>query len=150
MLETATFAAGCFWGVEKIFSGINGIKTTIVGYTGGIAEDPSYEDVSTEKTEHVEAVQIKFNPAIISYDKLLEIFWKSHDPTTLNRQGMDMGTQYRSVVFYHSLNQKKISEESKEKLKNMKKFKNPIITEIVPATTFYKAEEYHQKYLDKA
>lgn len=150
MIETATFAAGCFWGVEKTFAGLKGVKNTIVGYAGGTTKNPVYEDVSTGETGHAEAVQIKFDPATISYDKLLEIFWKSHDPTTPNRQGMDVGTQYRSAIFYHSLDQEKIAEKSKKKLENMKKFKNPIITEIVPATTFYKAEEYHQKYLEKA
>ncbi len=150
MIETATFAAGCFWGVEKTFAGLKGVKNTIVGYAGGTTKNPVYEDVSTGETGHAEAVQIKFDPATISYDKLLEIFWKSHDPTTPNRQGMDVGTQYRSAIFYHSLDQKKIAEKSKKKLENMKKFKNPIITEIVPATTFCKAEEYHQKYLEKA
>ena len=150
MIETATFAAGCFWGVEKTFAGLKGVKNTIVGYAGGTTKNPVYEDVSTGETGHAEAVQIKFDPATISYDKLLEIFWKSHDPTTPNRQGMDEGTQNRSAIFYHSLDQEKIAEKSKKKLENMKKFKNPIITEIVPATTFCKAEEYHQKYLDKA
>jgi peptide-methionine (S)-S-oxide reductase len=147
--ETATFAAGCFWGVEEIFSCLKGIKSVMVGYAGGNFENPAYEDVSTGKTGHAESVQIKFDPKIISYEELLKIFWENHNPTTPNRQGPDIGTQYRSIIFYHSPEQKELAEKSKKELELSGKFKNPIITEIISAGKFWKAEEYHQNYLKK-
>ena len=146
-MEKATFAAGCFWGVEEKFRKINGVISTSVGYTGGSFENPTYQDVCAGKTGHAEAVEIIFNPSIISYEELVEIFWKIHDPTALNRQGFDIGTQYRSAIFFHNEEQEKIAKSSKEKLQ--KSLKKEIVTEILPASTFYKAEEYHQKYLEK-
>lgn len=145
--ETATFAAGCFWGVEAEFRNVKGVVSTMVGYTGGNSKNPSYEDVCTDRTGHAEAVQIEFDPSKITYEKLLDVFWNLHDPTQLNRQGPDVGTQYRSAIFYHNDAQKKKALESKEKLQ--KKYKNEITTEIAPASAFYKAEEYHQRYLEK-
>lgn len=144
--EKATFAAGCFWGVEKIFYETSGVLKTRVGYTGGIAkyENPTYEEVCTNQTGHVEAVEITFNPEKISFEKLLVIFWMIHDPTTLNQQGPDIGSQYRSAIFYHNNLQKKAAVESKEALQN--KMSRKIITEIAPADFFYPAEKYHQKY----
>lgn len=148
-LETATFAAGCFWGVEEAFRTLPGVKSTVVGYTGGTTENPSYEKVCSGKTHHAEAVQIEFNPKQISYEELLKVFWEIHNPTTMNRQGLDFGEQYRSAIFYNSPEQKKLAEKFKEGLKKTKKFKNKIVTKIVPAPAFFKAEEYHQKYLLK-
>lgn len=142
--ETATFAAGCFWGVEEIFRKTKGVTSTMVGYTGGKMKNPSYEDVCSDTTGHAEAVQIEFDPKKIPYEKLLDIFWQNHDPTQLNRQGPDIGTQYRSAVFYHNERQKKAAIKSREMLSG--KYNKPIATEIVPAAGFYKAEEYHQKY----
>jgi len=144
-MEKATFGAGCFWHVEAAFQKVKGVTSTTVGYTGGKLRSPTYEDVCTDKTEHAEVVQITYDPSKVSYEKLLEIFWNIHDPTQLNRQGPDTGTQYRSVIFYHNEQQKKIAEESKKKLK----YKKPIVTEITKAKEFYPAEEYHQKYLEK-
>ena len=146
-MEKATFGAGCFWGVEDRFQKIKGVVLTKVGYMGGTLKNPTYEDVCTDKTGHVEVVQMTYDPSIISYEELLEIFWSIHDPTQLNRQGPDIGTQYRSVMFYHTVEQKKIAEKSKQKQSNM--YKNKIFTEIKPAEEFYPAEEYHQKYLKK-
>lgn len=148
-MEKATFAAGCFWGVEYKFSKLKGVISTKVGYTGGIALNPDYEDVCSGETGHAEAVEIEFNPDEISYQSLLEFFWSIHNPTTLNRQGFDVGTQYRSAIFYHTEEQKKQAFELKEKLSDLKKYHNPIVTEILPASVFWNAEEYHQKYLDK-
>ena len=145
--ETATFAAGCFWGVEAEFRNVNGIVSTMVGYTGGNLESPTYEDVCTDSTGHAEAVQVEFDPSKITYEKLLDVFWNLHDPTQLNRQGPDVGAQYRTAIFYHNEKQKKSALASKEKLQ--KKYKNKITTEIAPASIFYKAEEYHQQYLEK-
>jgi len=145
--EIATFAAGCFWGVEAAFRQIKGVVSTTVGYMGGKTKNPAYEDVCTGKTGHAESVQVEYSPSKVSYEKLLEVFWKNHDPTTLNRQGPDAGTQYRSVIFYHDGEQKKIALKSKEN--EQKKHKSRIVTEIVPASAFYRAEEYHQKYLEK-
>jgi len=146
-MEKATFAAGCFWGIEAAFEKINGVEKTEVGYIGGKTINPTYEQVCTDKTGHAEAVQIIYKPQQITYDQLLEVFWNIHDPTQLNRQGSDIGTQYRSEIFYHNQEQKKIAEESKkQKQKNLGK---KIQTEITPATEFYLAEEYHQKYLKK-
>ena len=147
--EMATFGAGCFWGVEATFRQIKGVKGTAVGYMGGKMENPKYEDVCTDETGHAEVVQIEYNPSKVSYEKLLDVFWNNHDPTQLNRQGPDVGTQYRTVIFYHNPEQKKAALSSKEKLEKSKKYSMPIMTEIVPTSTFYKAEEYHQRYLEK-
>ena len=147
-LETATFAAGCFWGVEDTFMKKKGVKATSVGYTGGNFSNPTYEDVCTDKTGHAEAIQLRFNPREVSYEELLDLFWSIHDPTTKNRQGPDIGSQYRSTIFYHTAEQENIAKKSKRNLDDSK-FKNKIVTEIVPATTFYPAENYHQKYYQK-
>lgn len=150
IMEKATFGAGCFWGVEASFQNIDGVASTTVGYMGGDFKNPTYEDVCTDKTGHAEVVHITYDPSIISYEKLLDIFWDIHNPTQRNRQGPDHGTQYRSVVFYHTDQQKKIAEQSKTKLEESKKYKRkPIVTEITPAKEFYPAEEYHQKYVEK-
>ena len=146
-LETATFGAGCFWGVEEVFMKINGVKETAVGFMGGKTKNPTYEEVCKDNTCHTEVVQLKFDPKEISYEKLLEVFWSIHDPTQMNRQGPDTGSQYRSVIFYHTENQKEAAEKSKEK--ESKKYSELIATEIVPASEFYRAEEYHQKYHQK-
>ena len=148
-MEKATFGAGCFWGVQKEFNKINGILNTTVGYMGGNLKNPTYKDVCTNKTGHVEVVEIEFDPKIVNYEKLLELFWKIHDPTQFNRQDLDIGTQYKSIIFYHTEEQKIIAEKSKEKLQKSNKFKKPIVTEIKPLDIFYKAEEYHQNYLEK-
>ncbi len=147
--ETATFAAGCFWGVEEIFRTRPGVIDTVVGYTGGTMDGPTYEEVCTDQTGHAEAVQVTYDPKKISYEELLKIFWENHNPTTPNRQGPDIGSQYRSVIFYHTPEQEKAARGSKEMLQSSGKYKKPIVTEIVAATPFYKAEEYHQKYLVK-
>ena len=149
MTEIATFGAGCFWGVEQRFGKINGVVSTVVGYTGGKMENPTYKDVCTDKTGHAEVVRVTYDPSIVSYEELLEYFWDMHNPTTLNRQGWDVGTQYRSAVFYHSEEQKEAALRLKEKLDKSAKYKKPIVTEIVPAGKFYRAEEYHQKYNEK-
>jgi len=146
-MQKAIFGAGCFWGVEASFQKIKGVTSTIVGFMGGKIKNPTYEQVCTDKTGHAEVVQIIYDPLIISYEKLLEIFWSIHDPTQLNRQGIDIGTQYRSVIFYHSEEQKQIAEKSKQK--QLLRHKKEITTEIIPAKEFYPAEEYHQKYLEK-
>jgi peptide-methionine (S)-S-oxide reductase len=147
--EKATFGAGCFWGVEETFRNLKGVVSTAVGYAGGIKENPTYEDVCTDKTGHAEVVEVDFNPNEISYDQLLEVFWFNHNPTTLNRQGPDMGTQYRSAIFYHSPEQKAAAEASKERLQKSGKFPRPIVTQVEPAGNFWRAEEYHQQYLKK-
>ena len=147
--EMAGFAAGCFWGVEATFRELKGVVSTSVGYMGGKKEDPNYGDVCTGTTGHAETVQVIYDPEKISYEKLLETFWNKHDPTTLNRQGPDMGSQYRSVIFYHNDKQKRLAIESKEKLDASGKYKRPIVTEIIPAPKFYPAEDYHQQYLEK-
>jgi methionine-S-sulfoxide reductase len=147
--ETATFSAGCFWGVQEFFRKLPGVKETRVGYTGGTTKNPSYEDVSTGMTGHAESIEIKFDPSVISYEKLLDLFFKLHDPTTLNRQGNDTGSQYRSAIFYHSEEQKRIAENYKSKVEKSGAWKAPIVTEIVTAGPFYPAEEYHQDYLEK-
>jgi methionine-S-sulfoxide reductase len=149
MTEIATFGAGCFWGVEQRFGKIKGVLSTVVGYTGGKMENPTYKDVCTDKTGHAEVVRVTYDPSIVSYEELLEYFWDMHNPTTLNRQGWDVGTQYRSAVFYHSEEQKEAALRLKEKLDKSAKYKKPIVTEIVPAGKFYRAEEYHQKYHEK-
>ena len=147
--EIATFGAGCFWGVEAAFRQIKGVVSTQVGYMGGKMKNPTYEDVCTDKTGHVEVVEVTFDPKRVSYEKLLDVFWQNHDPTQLNRQGPDTGTQYRTVIFYQTPKQKKIAIASREKLGKSGKYSKPVMTEIVPASTFYKAEEYHQQYLEK-
>jgi len=147
--ETATFAAGCFWGVEEIFRTMKGVKETAVGYTGGHMKNPTYEDVCSDETGHAEAVQIKFNPKEVSYEKLVDIFFKNHNPTTMNRQGSDVGSQYRSAIFYHSEEQRKVAEKVKKEVEKSGRWKGPIVTQIVPAEGFYEAEEYHQKYYFK-
>lgn len=147
--QKATFAAGCFWGIEEAFRKTKGVILTFVGYTGGNTINPTYEEVCTDKTGHTEAVEIVFDPGIISYEELLEVFWNIHDPTTLNRQGPDIGTQYRSAIFYHTSEQEKIAKASKEKLEESRKYKDKIVTEITQTKEFYKAEEYHQRYHEK-
>ena len=147
--ETATFAAGCFWGVEETFRQIQGVKSTAVGYTGGHFDHPTYEDVCGDQTGHAEAVEIQYDPKEVSYEQLLKVFWENHDPTTLNRQGPDAGTQYRSAVFYHTPEQKAAAEVMKRELAASGKFRREIVTQIVPATTFWRAEDYHQQYLAK-
>ena len=148
-LETATFGAGCFWGIEETFRRLKGVKQTAVGYTGGHFKNPTYEDVCSGETGHAEAIQVQFDPAEISYEDLLEVFWKCHNPTTLNRQGPDIGEQYRSVIFFHSPEQEIAAQKSKETLEKSRKWKSPIVTKITPASAFYRAEEYHQQYLRK-
>lgn len=147
--KRATFAAGCFWGVESLFRKVPGVVDVIVGYTGGSIENPTYEEVCTGKTGHAEAVEIQYDPEQVNYERLLEVFWNNHNPTTLNRQGADIGPQYRSVIFYHDKEQKQQAQASKESLVRSKIWKNPIVTEIAPVQTFYKAEEYHQGYFEK-
>jgi len=148
-LEKATFAAGCFWGIEEAFRQVKGVIATAVGYSGGHFERPTYEQVCTLNTGHAEAIRVIFDPNVVSYETLLSVFWKIHDPTTKDRQGPDVGKQYRSVIFYHNEEQKVAALASKEKLENSGAFKNPIVTEIVPISDFYMAEEYHQQYFEK-
>lgn len=145
-MEMATFAAGCFWGVEEVFMGIPGIIATRVGYTGGLTEHPTYQTVCSHTTGHAEAVEITFDPAQISYERLLDLFWECHDPTQLNRQGPDIGDQYRSAIFYHSEQQRLSAEASRDRLDASGRLRRPIVTRIVPAEAFWEAEEYHQKY----
>lgn len=148
-METATFGAGCFWGVESVFEQVDGVVATKVGYTGGFTEAPSYEDVCSHRTGHAEAVEVTFDPARVSYDTLLDIFWMNHDPTQVNRQGPDVGDNYRTVIFYHSPEQEAAAIASKKRLEESGRYKRPIATEIVPAGTFWDAEEYHQKYFSR-
>ena len=148
-MAKATFAAGCFWGVEATFRQLPGVISTRVGYTGGKLDDPTYEDVCSDSTGHAEAVEVDYDPGKLSYDKLLEVFWENHDPTQLNRQGPDWGTQYRSVIFFHDPQQEAAALASKEKLDKSGRYSKPIVTQIVPAVTFYPAEGYHQQYLEK-
>lgn len=143
----ATFAAGCFWSVQLLFDKTEGVVSTKVGYTGGRMKNPTYEDVCSDETGHAEAIEIEFDPKKVKYEKLLDIFWANHNPTTLNKQGPDEGTQYRSAIFYHSEEQKTAAEKSKAAIQ--KKYKEPVVTQIVKASEFYPAEEYHQKYLEK-
>ena len=145
-LEIATFGSGCFWCTEAIFLNVDGVQQVVSGYTGGKVKNPTYKEVCSGLTGHAEVTQLTFDPLKISYDQLLEIFWKTHDPTTLNQQGADIGTQYRSVIYYHSDEQKKKAEYYKTQLEEAGAFDKPIVTEISPATTFYKAEDYHQNY----
>jgi peptide-methionine (S)-S-oxide reductase len=148
-MEKATFGAGCFWGVEAAFRLIKGVKATAVGYSGGALQNPTYEDVCTDRTGHAEVVEVEFDPSEVSYDDLLEVFWTNHNPTTLNRQGPDIGSQYRSAIFFHSPEQEAAARASKERLEKSGKHNRPIVTQIEPAQTFYRAEEYHQQYLEK-
>jgi peptide-methionine (S)-S-oxide reductase len=145
-LDTATFGAGCFWCVEAIFQRVKGVISVESGYMGGTVKNPTYREVCTGRTGHAEVCQLTYDPSVISFDELLEIFWQTHDPTTLNRQGADVGTQYRSVIFYHSEFQKQRAEYFKDKLNQEKAFDAPVVTEISPASAFYKAEDYHQNY----
>ena len=146
-MEKATFGAGCFWGVEAAFRQVKGVLSTTVGYSGGHFPNPTYKDVCSDRTGHAEVVQVEYDLAEVSYDQLLNIFWENHDPTTLNRQGPDVGDNYRSAIFYHSDRQKELAEKSKAE--QQKNYKDSVITQIAPASTFYKAEEYHQKYYQK-
>jgi peptide-methionine (S)-S-oxide reductase len=148
-MEKATFGAGCFWGVEETFRKIDGVTSVAVGYAGGRTENPTYQDVCSHETGHAEVVEIEFDPVKISYRELLEVFWSNHNPTTLNRQGPDVGDQYRSVIFYHSPEQRATAEASKGELEKSGRFRRPIVTQIEPAPKFYRAEEYHQRYLEK-
>jgi len=149
-LQKATFGAGCFWGVEAEFRQLpKGVVSTAVGYEGGTMKNPTYRDVCTDRTGHAEAVEVEYDPEKVSYEDLLKVFWANHDPTTLNRQGPDVGTQYRSVIFYHTPEQQAAALASKEKLEKSGRYRRPIVTEIVPATSFYRAEDYHQQYLEK-
>jgi peptide-methionine (S)-S-oxide reductase len=149
-LQVATFAAGCFWGVEEAFRQVKGVKSTIVGYTGGWFENPTYKDVCGHKTGHAEALLIQFDPNEVCYEQLLDVFWSIHDPTTKNRQGPDIGSQYRSMIAYHTQEQELLAKESKADLERSGQLREgTIVTEIVPASTFYKAEDYHQKYYQK-
>ena len=148
-MEKATFAAGCFWGVEARFQQLPGVTATAVGYEGGALANPSYQQVCTDRTGHAEAVEIDFDPSKITYQQLLDEFFALHDPTQLNRQGPDWGTQYRSAVFYHSPEQEKTAKDTIARLNAEKKFSKPVVTQVVPAETFWRAEEYHQKYLEK-
>lgn len=147
--EKATFAAGCFWGVEEAFRNVDGVVSTEVGYTGGSFPEPTYEDVCSGKTGHAEAVRVIYDPAEITYERLLEVFWNCHDPTSLNRQGLDVGDQYRSAIFYHSEEQKAAALASKGEVARSGIYEEPVVTRIEPASTFWPAEEYHQKYLAK-
>ena len=148
-MEKATFGAGCFWGVEELFRNTKGVISATSGYAGGTTENPTYEDVCSHQTGHAEVVEVEFDPAQVAYEQLLDIFWSNHDPTTRDRQGPDIGSQYRSVVFYHSPAQKTAAEAKKEALDRSGRFRRPIVTQIEPAPTFYRAEEYHQRYLAK-
>ncbi len=148
-MEKVTFAAGCFWGVEATFREVAGVTSTCVGSVGGPVENLTYEDICYGKTGHAEAVQLEYDPSQISYEELLDVFWSCHDPTTRNRQGPDIGTQYRSVVFFHSPKQAAATKESKARLEAAGRYRKPIVTEIVPVSTFYRAEEYHQGYLEE-
>ena len=148
-VERATFGAGCFWGVEATFRQIEGVIATAVGYMGGKPDHPTYKDVCTDRTGHAEVVQVTYDPARVSYDDLLKVFWENHDPTTLNRQGPDWGTQYRSVIFFYSPEQQAAAQASKEGLQKAGTYKRPIVTAIEPAATFWMAEDYHQRYLEK-
>lgn len=148
-MEKATFAAGCFWGVEAAFRQVEGVSSTTVGYSGGHFPNPTYKDVCSGKTGHAEVVEVDFDPAKVYYGDLLNVFWENHDPTTLNRQGPNVGEQYRSAIFFHTPQQQAAAAASKEKLQASGKFKRPIVTEITPASEFYRAEDYHQQYLEK-
>lgn len=147
--EKATFGAGCFWGVEEAFRKVKGVVATQVGYMGGTTTYPTYEQVCTGQTGHAEVVEVTYDPEVISYDTLLDLFWRIHDPTQKNRQGPDIGTNYRSVIFYHLSDQKVLAEASRDRLQQSGRYRRPIVTEIVPASTLWRAEEYHQRYFEK-
>ena len=149
MKEKATFAAGCFWGVEEAFRQVKGVTNTAVGYTGGHTKNPTYETVCSHSTGHAEAVEVEYDPQQVSYEELLDAFWSIHNPTTLNRQGPDVGDQYRSAVFYHTPEQQALAEASKQRLQESGQYDHPVVTEITQAPTFYRAEEYHQRYFEK-
>ena len=148
-MQKATFAAGCFWGVEATFRQMPGVIATRVGYIGGNTENPTYKEVCTDRTGHAEAVEVEFDPAKVGYEDLLKVFWENHDPTQLNRQGPDWGTQYRSAIFFHTPEQQTAALASKESLEKARRYSKPIVTQIVPAVTFFPAEDYHQQYLEK-
>ena len=148
-MQRATFAAGCFWGVEAAFRQVKGVTSAAVGYAGGHVPNPSYEQVCTDGTGHAEVVQVEYDPGQVSYEQLLEVFWNNHDPTQLNRQGPDIGTQYRSAIFFHTPEQEAAAQASKERLEASGRLHRPVVTEISPAPEFYRAEEYHQQYLEK-
>jgi peptide-methionine (S)-S-oxide reductase len=148
-MARATFAAGCFWGVEAAFRRVRGVVDTKVGYAGGHTDNPTYEQVCSKTTGHAETVHVQFDPAKISYEQLLQVFWSCHDPTQLNRQGPDVGAQYRSVIFYHDDSQRLVAEASKQALEASGRFGRPIVTEIAPAGPFWRAEEYHQRYMER-
>jgi peptide-methionine (S)-S-oxide reductase len=148
-MAKALFGAGCFWGVEAAFRQVEGVLATAVGYSGGRLENPTYEDVCSGRTGHAEVVEVEYDPSKVTYDKLLDVFWENHDPTTLNRQGPDVGEQYRSAIFFLAPEQEAAARASKERLEKSGRYKRPIVTEIQPARTFYRAEEYHQRYLEK-
>ena len=148
-MAKAIFAAGCFWGVEATFRQLPGVISTRVGYTGGQLPSPTYKDVCTDRTGHAEAVEVEYDPSRLSYEKLLDVFWENHDPTQLNRQGPDWGTQYRSAIFFTSPEQEAAATASKERLEKSGRYNQPIVSQIVPASTFYEAEDYHQQYLEK-
>jgi peptide-methionine (S)-S-oxide reductase len=147
MMERATFGAGCFWGVEAEFRKVEGVAEAVVGYSGGHTKDPSYGDVCSGSTGHAEVVEVEYDPSKVSYEELLEVFWANHDPTQLNRQGPDVGTQYRSAIFYHTPEQEAAARASKERVQE--RFEKPVVTEITPVSEFYRAEEYHQRYFEK-
>lgn len=148
-MATATFAAGCFWGVEAAFRKERGVTGTRVGYMGGTTQHPTYEDVCTDRTGHAEVVQVDFDPDEVGYEQLLDVFWDAHDPTQRNRQGPDVGSQYRSAVFYHDAGQQAAAEASRQRQAESGRYTRPIVTEITPAGTFWMAEDYHQQYLEK-
>jgi peptide-methionine (S)-S-oxide reductase len=148
-MEKATFGAGCFWGVEAEFRRLAGVQSTQVGYAGGSMPKPSYKNVCSDDTGHAEVVEVTFDPAVISYHDLLNVFWENHDPTQMNRQGPDIGAQYRSAIFFHTPEQEAAAKASKEALDHSGQYKRPIVTEITPASEFYRAEDYHQQYLEK-
>lgn len=148
-LEKATFGSGCFWCTEAVFQRLKGVKSVTSGYSGGTVENPTYKQVCSGNTGHAEVIQVEYDPEVIPYEKLLEVFWKTHDPTTLNRQGADVGTQYRSVIFYHNEHQKKLAEEYKKKLEEAEIYDDPIVTEITKFDKFYEAEDYHQDYYNE-
>lgn len=148
-MAKATFGAGCFWGVEAAFRQVAGVTGTAVGYEGGNFKDPTYKDVCTDGTGHAEVVEVDYDPARCSFEQLLQLFWENHDPTTMNRQGPDVGSQYRSAIFFHTPEQEAAARASKDALQKSGKFRRPVVTEITPATTFYRAEDYHQQYLEK-
>jgi peptide-methionine (S)-S-oxide reductase len=148
-MARATFAAGCFWGVEAAYRQVPGVLSTAVGYEGGTLANPTYRDVCTDRTGHAEVVEVEYDPSTVSYDRLLDVFWENHDPTQKNRQGPDVGTQYRSAIFFHDSEQEAAARASLARLQQSGRFQKPIMTELVPASTFWKAEDYHQQYLEK-